>query len=117
MGRTQTIGKQGENLAAQFLEQQGFQILERNYTYQHAEIDLIARRDDLLVFVEVRLRTNIRFGFPEQTINKKKIQSLRRAAEQYIYHTNWLQDIRFDVVAIHYENQTPQITHIEDAFG
>ncbi|MCS6822550.1 MAG: YraN family protein [Microscillaceae bacterium] len=116
MGKTQELGQEGERLATLFLQNNGYQILAKNFQYQRAEIDLIALKNELLIFIEVRLRTSTNFGFPEQTISPKKIQAIRKAAEQYIIATNWHKDIRFDVIAIHYENQQPIITHLQDVF-
>lgn len=110
-------GQKGEALAAELLEGKGFEILERNYRIGKAEIDLVVRKDGLLVFVEVKTRTNLTYGMPEDFVSKHKVKLVTAAAEHYTYSHNWLQNIRFDIVAIIlHPNGTSEITHFEDAF-
>lgn len=100
-----------------YLQNKGYQILETNYRHQHAEIDLIAQQGKLLVFVEVKTRSNLSFGELETFVTYTKANLVMRAADQYIYARDWQHDIRFDVVAV---SITPRgevkIKHIEDAF-
>lgn len=109
-------GMLGENLAVEFLIGKGYKILSRNYRFGHSEIDIICTRDLLLIFVEVKLRSSIVFGFPEQSINKKKEEMIRTGAEQFIIINNWLSDIRFDIISIEYLNKKYFINHFEDVF-
>lgn len=82
---TRAIGKIGEDLAAARLEQQGYEILERNVHASHyGEIDLIAREADDLVFVEVKLRRSLDAGYPEEAVTQKKLQHLIKAAQWYV---------------------------------
>ncbi|MEJ8803740.1 YraN family protein [Pontibacter sp. H249] len=108
-------GQNGEHAAAAHLLELGYTILHRNYRYKRAEVDIIATRDDVLVFVEVKTRTTDVFGFPEEAVGPKKEAQLLAAAEEYIYQTGWNKEIRFDIIAI---TLTPkqEIHHIEDAF-
>ncbi len=83
---TKTKGKYGEDLAVSYLEEKGFEILERNYRYGRGEVDLIGLLDnDLLVFFEVKLRKNNAFGEPETFISRNQQQKIMAAAEDYIY--------------------------------
>ena len=117
MAQHNDTGKQGETAAWQYLQQQGYQILEANFRHQHAEIDLIVQRGRMLVFVEVKTRSNTSFGEPETFVSYTKANLVMRAADHYIYTRDWQHDIRFDVVAV---TITPRgeikVRHIEDAF-
>ena len=111
---TTISGRQGEDQAEEYLKGKGYEIIERNYRYKRAEIDLIAVYGNTLVFVEVKARSNNRFGFPEEAVNSKKQRNIMEAADQYIHEKNWLHPIRFDIIAI--LNKT-ELRHFEDAFG
>jgi putative endonuclease len=90
----------GENITAEYLTQNGFEILHRNWRYKHLEIDIIAYKDGILHIVEVKTRTDNQFGFPEQAITSKKMQFLKNAAAHYQYeHPQW-KYIQFDVAAL-----------------
>ncbi|GAB3202842.1 putative endonuclease [Pontibacter aydingkolensis] len=108
-------GQDGEQAAANYLQEQGYTILQRNYRYRRAEIDIIASQDNVLVFVEVKTRTTAVFGFPEMAVGAKKEEQLLAAAEEYIYQTGWDKEIRFDIIAITLAPKQ-EIHHIEDAF-
>jgi putative endonuclease len=93
-------GDFGENMAVDYLQKRGFEILERNWRYKHLEIDIIASKQNLLHIVEVKTRSSIEFGYPEQMITKHKMQFLKNAAAHYQYdHPNW-KWLQFDVIAI-----------------
>ena len=112
-----TKGKKGEDIAVDFLRENGYKILWRNYRYGRSEIDVICEKNATLIFVEVKLRTSNAFGFPEQAVNSKKEKLIRTAAEGYIYRYDWQKDIRFDIISI--EVTQPEkyfITHFEDVF-
>lgn len=116
MAHHNDTGKAGEEQAARFLTEKGYEILTRNYRHQHAEIDLIARKDKLLVFVEVKTRTNLSFGQPEEFVSYAKTRLVMKAAEHYIYASNWPYDVRFDIVSVTISHNQIQVKHIEDAF-
>ena len=116
MAQHNETGKQGEAEAVRYLEDNGYQILTRNYRHQHAEIDLIAQKGKLLVFVEVKTRTNVSYGNPEEFVNYTKAKLVMKAAEHYIFAQNWLFDVRFDIVAVTLAGNELRIKHIEDAF-
>jgi putative endonuclease len=110
------IGKQGEDLAAKFLEQKGFRVLMRNYRYKHAEIDLIVQKENWLIFVEVKARSSTAFGQPETFVDLKKRRKIMEAADEYIYSTRWQGHIRFDIISVKL-GEPPEITHFEDAIN
>lgn len=100
MNTNQETGNQGEELAAGQLMERGYTILERNWTYRHWEVDIIASLHNRLHFIEVKTRKSIRYGFPEESITREKMNSLKNAAEAYQEaHPEW-KYIQFDVVAI-----------------
>jgi len=109
-------GNKGESLAAEFLGQKGFEIVERNYRYKHAEIDLIAKRDNWIIFVEVKTRTSTWFGQPEDFVDAQKTRNVFEAAEEFIFSTNWHGHIRFDIISITLGAEVI-IEHFEDAIN
>ncbi|MBN1638473.1 MAG: YraN family protein [Ignavibacteriales bacterium] len=113
------LGKKGEDLACKFLEEQEYEIIQRNYTYEHGEIDIIAKSpDNCLVFVEVRTKTNTIYGKPEDSVTIKKRKQIRKIAEAYLWEKN-IDNIecRLDVMGILFlEGEKPRIEHFIDAF-
>jgi putative endonuclease len=110
-------GKQGEDIACEYLIQQGYHIICRNWQLEKAEIDIIAMENKELVFVEVRLRTHAE-DIPELSISNKKIELLCNAASYFAdvhtelnYHTT-----RFDVIGIHVQKNISHINHYKDVF-
>lgn len=116
----QKKGNYGEDLAVKFLQEKGYDIVERNYRYGHGEIDIVAKIKDILVFVEVKFRKSLEFGPPELAITRTKQKQVRKIAELYIYDKGEkidFEDARIDVIAIlKLPNESPQINHIENAF-
>lgn len=109
-----TKGIEGEAIAKAYYERLGCEILERNYRFRRAEIDLIALKDDLiLIFIEVKLRSGSDFGYPETFVSDSQKDRIKEAAEDYIYSINWNKEIRFDIVSI---NSAGSIEVFEDAF-
>jgi putative endonuclease len=109
-------GKLGEDKAVTLLEEKGYEILVRNHRHRHAEIDIIAKKNKILIFVEVKTRTNVSYGMPEEFVDATKRRLIMKAAEQYIFDRDWQGDIRFDVVSVVITQNTVKIHHIEDAF-
>ena len=109
-------GKQGELEAAQFLVSKGYEIIAKNYRQSHAEIDLIVKKGIFLVFVEVKTRTNLQYGMPEQAVSSHKVNLITRAANHYIFDTDWQGQIRFDIVSVIFGKNGTEIAHFEDAF-
>lgn len=110
-------GKQGEDLAAQYLLDKGYALLERNWRYRHAEVDLIASKANRLHFVEVKTRHSVRYGMPEESFNRDKMRSLKLAAEAYqLAHPEW-KYLQFDIVSIIMLNDAVQeIRLFEDVY-
>lgn len=110
-------GKEGEKLAAEYLQEKDYQIVEKNYRYKRGEIDLIVQKDNLLVFVEVKARTNAGYGHPEEAVNVKKEEMIIKTADQYLIEKNWQGLIRFDIISIFFgKASSPEVVHFEDAF-
>ena len=110
------IGKVGEDLAANYLICLGHQIVCRNYRYKRSEIDLISECDNLLIFTEVKYRSNINFGQPESFVSNLKMKRIKEAAGYYLYEKNWSFDIRFDIISIVSNKNTDLIEHFTDCF-
>lgn len=103
----QDLGKFGEELACRYLKEKGYKIIEQNYHARSGEIDIIAKFNDILVFIEVKTRTNLTFGQPEEAINYYKQQKLIKTAEYYLLkHHSLDQNYRIDFVAIEIDRQT-----------
>jgi putative endonuclease len=116
MNTNRNIGNKGEKIAAEFLQEAGYEIVALQWTHGHKEIDIIARESNRYVFVEVKTRTNTQQGFPEEAISAAKIRSVMEAARQFLYDKEY-QDIRFDVISILLGvNHQYEIFHIKDAF-
>ncbi len=111
-----TLGRQGEEIAAQYLQERGYHILARNVQTPHGEIDLVARKEEVLVFVEVKMRTSQDSGYPEQAVTPRKQAHLLAAAEVYLQqHPESGETWQFDVIAIQRPNKLPpQIAHFEN---
>lgn len=110
-----TTGQTGEDLAAQFLEQQGFKIICRNWRYGRAEVDIIAMDGAVLVLAEVKTRSSDHFGRPEEFVSAKKQRLLAEAASRYMELNGHDWEIRFDVVSVLLRPEA-EITHFRDAF-
>lgn len=117
MAEHNELGRLGELLAKEYLEQHGYVILEKNWVYGRAEIDLIAFYEQKLIFVEVKTRRSVDHGEPEDFVNWKKEKQMEFASSVYIDKRNHQGEIRFDIIAIVFENkELYKINHIEDAF-
>jgi putative endonuclease len=109
-------GKEGEQLVVDFLVQKGFEIVERNFRYKHSEIDLIIKKPNWLIFVEVKARGSSAFGYPEEFVGHEKVKAILAGANYYLYKTDWQGNVRYDIVSVEFKNNSPEIVHIEDAF-
>ncbi|CAB5161933.1 UPF0102 protein YraN [Olavius algarvensis associated proteobacterium Delta 3] len=117
MENRQSIGETGENLAIWYLEGCGYRILERNYRNRLGEIDIVAREQGAIVFVEVKTRRSGRYGSPKEAVTRKKQEGLSRVALSYLKETGQTASrARFDVVSIRYVEQMPRIELIKNAF-
>ena len=111
------LGKKGETIAADFLRKKGFRILELNWRHRKAEVDIIARLNDLIVVVEVKTRSGNYFGEPEAAVNRMKQKNLMYAADAFIRMKNLSCEVRFDIISIVFSADQSSVLHIEDAFS
>ena len=116
MAIQQEIGDKGEQTAANYLISKGFKIAERNYRAKRAEIDIICKEENVLVFVEVKTRTSTKFGNPEEFVNVAKFAKIVEGAEAYMIENNWEGEIRFDIISILFQKGNVEIKHFKDAF-
>jgi len=120
MADKHTLGKQGEDIAAAFLEAKGYNILDRNYRFERGEIDMVALMLEPaeVVFVEVKTRSSNTYGYPEEFVSKAQQKQIFKVADAYLYERQlWTVPIRFDIIAITLTDpENPLIQHLEDAF-
>ncbi|WP_298137935.1 YraN family protein [Flavobacterium sp.] len=116
MAEHNELGKIGEKLAVEYLQKNGYEILETNWVFQKAEIDIIAQKENVIAIVEVKTRSSIDFGLPQDFVKPNKIQFLVKAANEYIISNDLDFEIRFDIIAIYKEKEVYNIEHIEEAF-
>jgi putative endonuclease len=110
-------GTEGEELAAQWLQSKGYEILQRNWRHSHYEIDIIALKNNMLKIVEVKCRNASPFGFPEDSVTKKKFKSLKRAADEFLFLNPGYKWIQYDVLSIIlHQNKEPEFFLLEDVF-
>ena len=110
------LGKKGEKLAIDYLLKNDFKILETNYRYLKAEVDIIAQKKDVLAVVEVKTRSTDYFGSPQDFVNPKKIKLLLSAIDYYVVEKDLDVEVRFDIIAIIHQINNTKIEHLEDAF-
>lgn len=116
MAQHNDLGKKGEAIAARYLKEKGYAIIEQNWFYEKYEIDIIASNDEYIVFVEVKARLSDRWGNPEEAVSKGKIKRIVEAADFYLIENDIDKPVRFDVIAIIWTGNKPEIDHFEDAF-
>ncbi len=116
MAEHNELGKQGEELAVDFLQKNGYEILETNWTFQKAEVDIIAKIGNTLAIIEVKTRSSTDFGLPQDFVKPKKIQLLVKAVNEFVQSKDYDVEVRFDIIAIHKNGNEFIIEHLEDAF-
>ena len=116
MAQHNELGKKGEQLAIDFLIENGYSILEKNYRFQKAEVDIIARKNAILAVVEVKTRSTNYFGNPQDFVNPKKIKLLLSAIDNYVIERDLDVEVRFDIIAIIHQKKDVKIEHLKDAF-
>ncbi|WP_276359062.1 YraN family protein [Daejeonella sp. H1SJ63] len=117
MARHNDFGANGEQIARRYLEESGYEILDQNWTFGKAEIDLIAYKDSTIVFAEVKTRRNNTFAEPEDFVSDEKQRLLAFAADEYIHLMDHQHEVRFDIITVLIDRcNEPEIRHIEDAF-
>lgn len=111
------LGKDGEKLAAAWLKDKGYIIIHQNWRYSHYEIDLIATKEKFLHFVEVKARNFSPFGYPEDSVSKKKFKNLQKAADEYLFLNPGHKWIQYDILSITlHKDKDPEYFFIEDVF-
>lgn len=116
MAEHNELGKKGEKLAVEYLRLKEYEILELNYRYQKAEVDIIAKRGNLLIAAEVKTRSTPEFGDPQDFVKPKQIKQLVKAVNYYVEEGELEVDVRFDIIAIIQNKAGTRIEHIQDAF-
>ena len=117
MSNAKAFGDVGEQLARDYLQKQGMEILETRYRYGRGEIDIVVRDGEVLVFCEVKTRHSDEFGPPESAVTLRKQAQLKKIAEAYLYEHEIREQIcRFDVVAIRMNGNVPHFRHFKNAF-
>ncbi|RYG26661.1 MAG: hypothetical protein EOO01_41930 [Chitinophagaceae bacterium] len=111
------VGTEGENMAAAWLTENGYQVMFRNWRHSHYEIDIIALKDKMLHFIEVKCRHATTLGFPEDSVTKKKFNHLKRAADEFLFRNPGHPWIQYDILAITlHKNKEPEFFLMEDVF-
>lgn len=116
MAQHNQLGNKGEQLAVDFLVKNGYDIVERNYRFDKAEVDIIAKKGNNLAIIEVKTRSTTDFGDPQDFLKPKQIQRIVKAVDEYVTVNNLEVEIRFDIIAIVKENKGFSIEHLKNAF-
>ena len=116
MAEHNELGKLGEEMAVEYLQKNGYDILETNWIFQKAEIDILAKKENILAVVEVKTRSTVDFGLPQDFVKPKKIQLLVKAVNAYVIENDLEIEVRFDIIAISKNWQNFVIEHLTDAF-
>lgn len=117
MAQHNITGNKGEALAVTYLSEKGYEILHQNWRHSHWEVDIIAAKDTILHFFEVKTRLTKKFGYPEEAVNNKKIQNLINAAEEYLYQQPQWKRIQFNILSITFLKDEPvEYFLIEDVY-
>ncbi len=113
---TLILGRKGEDIAAEYLSENGYEIIEKNYHFGHGEIDIIAKKKHVIVFAEVKTRKSAGFGTPDQAVNHKKMKLLLRTADGFLLKNSQFSDYekRMDVIAIIKSDETFRLDHYEN---
>jgi putative endonuclease len=116
MAERNDTGTLGENLAKEYLISQGYKILEENWHFHHYEIDLIATKDEFIIFVEVKTRSNISFGKPELFVDRAKQNRIITSANAYVSMKKVTKEARLDIISIIIKDGKSNVEHIPNAF-
>jgi putative endonuclease len=117
MSKHNETGVKGEQIAEKYLLDKGHRLLHRNWCFGKKEVDLITQKDDMLVFTEVKTRSRMDYGFPEEAVNYKKQAYLKTAAEAFLETFPGYIKIQFDIISVHIDKGAiKEIRHFEDAF-
>ena len=117
MSDNKIIGAYGEQLACAYLERQGYEIIRRNYKASYKELDIVARKEDMLIFAEVKTRTSNWYGGGEEAVTYQKQQAMKKGIGSFLYRERvWHRDVRADVITITIDKRrkTAKIKHYEN---
>lgn len=115
MAKHLETGKQGEEMAIVWLLEQGFTILHRNWKYSYFELDVVASKNEVLHFIEVKTRTTDTYGHPEEGVTLKKLERLMNAGEEFLYQNPEWKRVQYDILSIRlFTNKAPEYFFIED---
>jgi putative endonuclease len=111
------LGQAGEQMAEAYLKGKGYTIIHRNWRHSHYEIDIIAQKGTMLHFVEVKIRSSKKYGFPEEAVTKKKFRFLHNAADEFLFQHPQFRHVQYDVLAINTnKNEAIEYFLIEDVY-
>ena len=116
MAKHNDLGNEGERIARQYLSEQGYLILESNWKYGHLEADIIAYKDERIVFVEVKTRATDLYGEPEEFVDLKKRRAYIALANAYVLQKDRHEEVRFDIIAVIINSQGSKVHHLEGAY-
>lgn len=116
MAQHNELGKKGEQLAVDYLLKNNYTIIERNYRFDKAEVDIIAKKNETLAIIEVKTRSTSDFGNPQDFVKPKQIQRLVKAVHEYVTENDLDVEIRFDIIAIIKTGKSFDVEHLENAF-
>ena len=114
MSQTTLKGNKAERIASQYLSKKGFQTLGQNYHCKYGEIDLIVRKDEVLVFVEVKYRKSAKFGYPYEAVTRNKLKKIKLTIDHYLSNHSHQPEYRIDVISILGALDSPRITHFQN---
>lgn len=110
------LGKFGEQLACDFIRKKNYQIIDRNYRFKKNEIDIIAKKDNKLIIIEVKTRQTSEIGEPWQAVSKQKQKQVIKVANHYVQNNNIELETRFDIISIIHNSFRTELIHMEEAF-
>jgi putative endonuclease len=113
---TREIGEKAETLARQHLRKLGYKILDKNWHHGHLELDIVAQHNNMLVVVEVKARTGLRYEHPSEAVTNTKIKRIVEAADAYLIENNINMGTRFDVITVIFYKKGHELEHFVDAF-
>ena len=116
MAEHNKLGKEGEEIACALLRDKGYQIVDRNWRFGKLELDIIAKKNDTLIVVEVKTRANDYYGDPEDFVPRSKQRHIIKAANEYIMQKDVNLETRFDIIAILVDGKEKTVKHLENAF-
>ncbi len=117
MSKHQVTGKKGEALAIAYIQNKGFTLLHQNWRYSYYEVDIIASKENVLHFIEVKTRSSTQFGAPEESVTEKKIENLMKASEEFQHRYPEWKRVQYDVLSILIPaNEVIEYFYIEDVY-